>query len=59
MLKAYLAQLIDEKDLEDVFNILTAFRRYGLPELAGSCQGGHALFCWPALLWLTTVAIPW
>lgn len=27
MLKAYLAQLIDEKDLEDVFNILTAFRR--------------------------------
>lgn len=39
MLKAYLAQLIDEKDLEDVFNILTAFRRYGLPELAGSCRG--------------------
>jgi hypothetical protein len=31
MLKAYLAQLIDEKDLEGVFNILTAFRRYGLP----------------------------
>jgi len=34
MLKAYLAQLIDEKDLEDVFTILTAFRRYGIPELA-------------------------
>jgi hypothetical protein len=28
MLQAYLAQLIEEKDLEDVFNILIAFRRY-------------------------------